>query len=146
MGPNEVRTMSDSSIVEMLVSLKPADDAVAWLASVIADPVKVAGVHELSRRFTAERDGRSPMSRASSASTVYIDGDKFKRLMWRNRIPLVAIGPQIGMSAGLASVLAHKGRMSYWTADAIATKVLSMHVDEFLLAVGTPEELARMSA
>lgn len=138
--------MSDSEIVEMLVSLRPSDESVAWLASVIADPIKVAGVNELSRRYVASAEGRPSLPRAKTAASVFIDGAKFKELLWRHRIPLVAVGPAIGKCAGLASVLASKGRMSFWTADAIATELLDMHVDQFIQAIAAPEELKRMSA
>lgn len=137
--------MSDSAIVEMLVSLKPSDQAVAWLASVIADPAKVAGVNELSRRYVAKSDGRCSLPRAKCAGTVLIDGAKFKSLMWRHRLPLTAVGPMVGKCSGYASVIAHKGRLSYWTADAIATE-LGMHVHEFIAAIASDEELQRVSA
>lgn len=146
MSPSEVRTMSDSAIVEMLVSLKPADESVAWLASVIADPAKVAGVNELSRRYVAASDGRVALPRAKSAGSVAIDGAKFKELLWRHRVPLVQVGPRIGKCEGLASVLAYKGKMSYWTADAIATQVLDMHVDQFLAQIAAPSELERLAS
>lgn len=145
MSPAEVRSLSDKQIVEMLVSLKPSDQAVAWLASVISDPSKVAGVSELSRRYVAKSSGRRVHPRAKSAGSVLIDGAKFKSLMWKYRLPLTTVGPMVGKSSGYASVTAHKGRMSYWTADAIATE-LGMHVDEFIAAVGTDEELSRLSA
>lgn len=146
MSPNEVRTLTNVQILEMLVSLRPnADEAVSWLASVIADPVMAEGVKELSRRYAGHREGKSALPRARSAGSLLIDGAKFKDLMWRHRIPMSHVGPMIGKSDGLGSVLAHKGRMSYWTADAIATE-LGMHVDEFIAAIGTPEELQRLTA
>lgn len=146
MTPTEVRLMSDSAIVELLASLKPSDQAVAWLASVISDPAKVAGVSELSRRYVARHEGRCSLPRAKSAGTVSFDGAKFKKLLWRHRVPLVSVGPAIGKCSGLASVLAHKGKMSFFTADAIATEVLGCHVSEFLAAIATPDELQRLSA
>lgn len=145
MSPSEVRTMSDSAIVELLVSLRSSDEAVAWLASVIADPVMVAGVNELSRRYVAKRDGQRRPPRAKSAGTVLIDGAKFKHMMWLNRIPMNRIGPMIGKCDGWGSVIAHKGRMSYWAADAIATEI-GMHVDTFIEAIASSEELQRLSA
>jgi hypothetical protein len=146
MSPAEVHQMTDTEIVELLVSLKPADESVAWLASVIADPAKVAGVNELSRRYVAASDGRPALPRAKSAGSVAIDGAKLKELFWRHRIPLVAVGPQIGKCRGLISVLAFKGQMSFWTADAIATEVLDMHVDQFLAQVAAPSELERLAS
>lgn len=142
---SNIRSMTDVQIVEMLVSLKPSDQAMAWLASVISNPACAAGVNELSRRYAAKSDSRVAVPRAKSAGTVLLDGAKFKHLMWVNRIPMNQIGPAIGKSAGLGSVLAHKGRMSYWTADAIAAEI-GMHVDAFIEAIASPEELQRLSA
>lgn len=65
--------------------------------------------------------------------------------MWVNRIPMRQIGPMIGKCDGWGSVIAYKGRMSYWAADAIATE-LGMHVDAFIEAIAAPEELRRVSA
>ncbi len=143
MTPADVRTLPANEIVEMLVSLAPTDESAAWLAAVIADPVKVAGVSELSRRYVADRQGRGSLPRARSAGTVLIDGAKFKRVFWRHRIPLTAVGPMANKSTGYASVVAYKGRMSFWTADAIAAE-LGMNVDAFIEAIGAPEELSRL--
>lgn len=145
MTPAEVRTMSDSAIVEMLVSVKPGDEAVAWLASVIVSPAMVEGIKELSRRYAAHADGTLVIPRARHASSLTIDGAKFKRIMWLNRIPLNQVGPMIGKCDAWASVIAHKGRMSYWCADAIANE-LGMHVDSFIEAIASPEELQRLMA
>lgn len=145
MTPAEVRAMEAAAIVEILVNIKPGDEAVAWLASVITDPAKVAGVNELSRRYAARNEGRIALPRARHASTVLIDGAKFKHLMWVNRIPMNQIGPMIGKCDGWGSVIAHKGRMSFWAADAIATE-LGMHVDAFIEAIASTEELQRVSA
>jgi hypothetical protein len=137
--------MSDNDIVELLVLLEPSEQAVAWLASVISDPIKAAGVNELSRRYVSTSTGRCRLPRAKSAGTVLIDGAKFKEFFWRHRIPLTAVGPMASKCPGYASVVAHKGRLSYWTADAIATE-LGMHVDEFIAAIASNEELSRLSA
>lgn len=145
MTPAEIRTMPDASIVEMLVSLNPSDEAVAWLASVIADPSKAAGVAELSRRYQATRKGQPIRPRARAASSVLIDPCKFKAFFWDRRIPLGEVGPMVGKCSGFASVIAYKGRISYWTADAIANE-LGVHIDAFIAQVGTDEELKRLSA
>ncbi len=144
MSPNEVRSLRDREIVELLVNLRPSDEAVAWLSSVITDPVKVAGVMELSRRYEATHQGGHRLPRAKDAGSVHIDGARFKEFFWMRRIALVEVGPMIGKCEGLASVLAHKGRMSFWTADAIANE-LGMHVDAFIAQVGAPIELERLS-
>ena len=144
MTPSEVRTLPDSAIVELLVSLRPSDESVAWLASVIADPAKVAGVNELSRRYGASSTGRRSLPRAKAAGSVLIDGAAFKHALWLRRIPLSHIGPMVGKSSGLGSVLAHKGRISYWTADAIANE-LGIHVDAFLAEIATPAERERLA-
>lgn len=145
MSPSDVVSMRDNEIVEMLVSLRPSDQAVAWLASVIADPVMAAGVSELSRRYGSKREGRVGLPRARSATTVHVDGARFKEFFWMRRIPLRQVGPMVGKCEGLGSVIAHKGRIGFWTADSIATE-LGMHVDSFIAAVGTSEELQRLSA
>lgn len=144
MTPAEVRTMKDNQIVELLVNFHPSSDAVAWLASVIADPSRAAGVAELSRRYAAKESGRCSLPRARSAYSVWIDGEKFKRYFFSRRIALREVGPLAGLSEGYASVTAHKGRMSYWTADRIAT-ALGERVDDFIAAVGSPEEVMRLS-
>lgn len=145
MTPVDVRTMPASAIVELLVDLRPSDEVVAWLASVLSDPVKVAGVNELSRRYTADCAGKCSLPRARAAGTIRIDGARFKHLMWVNRIPMNQIGPMIGKCAGWGSAIAHKCQMSYWAADEIATE-LGMHVDAFIEAIATSEELQRLSA
>lgn len=84
------------------------------------------------------------LPRARSATTVRIDGAKFKEFFWLRRIPLSRVGPMVGRCPNLASVLARNGCLSYWTADDIATE-LGMHVDAFIAAVGTDEELMRLA-
>lgn len=145
MSPNEVRVQPTQRIVEMLVGLKPCDEAVAWLASVISDPVAVAGVGELSRRYIAKSISGCTTLRAKAAGSVLIDGVKFKELLWRHRMPLTEVGLAIGKSNGLVSVLCHKGRASYWTLDAIATEVLDMRVEDLIAEIGTDEELERLA-
>lgn len=83
-------------------------------------------------------------ARARCATSVLIDGAKVKQFFWQRRIPLSHVGPMVGRCSGLMSVLARKGCMSYWTADDIATE-LGMHVDAFIAAVGTEEELMRLA-
>lgn len=146
MTPADVKVMPASEIVEMLVDLKPSVEAVAWLASVLCDPAKVAGVNELSRRYNADGAGKCSLPRARSAGTILIDGAKFKHICWVNRVPMNRIGPMIGKCEGWGSVIAHKGRMSYWAADAIAIELGFSHVDAFIEAIATPEELERLSA
>lgn len=146
MSPNEVKNLTNVQILELLVSLRPgSDEAVSWLASIIADPLMAEGVKELSRRYAGRREGKSVLPRARSAGSLLIDGAKFKHLMWLNRIPMNQIGPMIGKCDGWGSVIAHKGRMSYWAADAIATQ-LGMHVTAFIEAIASSEELQRLSA
>lgn len=145
MTPTEVRSLNDSQIVDLLVNMHPSDEAVAWLASVISSPEKVAGVAELSRRYAVNRDGRHRLPRARSASSVWIDGTRFKNFFFDRRIPLREVGPMVGKCEGLGSVIAHKGRASFWTLDAIATE-LGLHVDAFIAAIASEEELKRLSA
>lgn len=87
---------------------------------------------------------KQQLTRARCATSVLIDGTKLKEFFWLRRIPLSHVGPMVGRCSGLVSVLARKGCMSYWTADDIATE-LGMHVDAFIAAVGTDEELMRLA-
>jgi len=146
MSPAEVRQMTDTQLVEMLVNLSPSGDkaAVAWLASVISSPALAEGVNELSRRYSAATAGKHRLPRAKHADSVFIDGAKFKQFFFLRRMALREIGPLIGKCEGYGSVLAHKGRMSYWSADAIANE-LGIHVDDFIRQVASPTELERLS-
>lgn len=146
MSPAEVRQMTDVQIVELLVNLSPSADnaALAWIASVISSPALAEGVNELSRRYSAASAGKHRLPRAKHADSVFIDGSRFKQFFFLRRIALREIGPMIGKCEGYGSVLAHKGRMSYWSADAIATE-LGMHVDAFIAQVGDLVELERLS-
>ena len=145
MSPAEVRQMTDTEIVEMLVNLSPSGDqaAVAWLASVISSPALAEGVNELFRRYSAASVGKHRLPRAKHADSVFIDGAKFKQFFFMRRIALREIGPMIGKCEGYGSVLAHKGKMSYWSADAIATE-LGIHVGDFIRQVASPTELERL--
>lgn len=143
MTPAEVQTMPDHEIVELLVSLRPSDPSVAWLASIIASPAKIAGVNELARRYDVSQGGGSRHPRAKHADSVCIDGARFKEFFWTRRIPLREVGPLAGKCEGLGSVIAHRGPMSFWTADAIANE-LGLHVDAFLAQVASPVELERL--
>jgi hypothetical protein len=147
MSPNEVRNLTNVQILEMLVNLRPSDDAVAWLASVIADPVNVAGVAELSRRYVmasrpdvlVSQSGRHP-----NATSIRISADAFRAFFYRRRIPLMEVGPLFGRCSGWASVVCNKARIGYWAADELASE-LGLHVDDFLSQVCAPEELPRLS-
>lgn len=144
MSPAEVRQMTDTQIVEMLVDLQPGDEAMVWLASVISDPALTEGVSELARRYSATTAGKHRLPRAKCADSVFVDGALFKQFFFLRRIKLREIGPMIGKCEGLGSVVAHKGRMSYWTADAIASE-LEIHVDDFIRQVASQVELERLS-
>jgi hypothetical protein len=50
----------------------------------------------------------------------------------------------IDRCTGWASVVAHKGTVSYWALDQLATE-LEVHIDELIAAVGTEAELARLN-
>ena len=143
MSPSEVRSMSSAGIVSMLTDKGPQEEALAWLASLISDPSMVAGVNELSCRYAVKSPVPASTERARCAMSVRIDPAKYRHFFWRRRIPLCAMGPMVGKSDGLGSVIASKGRMGYWTADALATE-LGMHVDALIAEIGTPEELERL--
>jgi len=147
MSPSEVRTMSDSAIVEMLVSMTPTDEAVAWLATVISDDASFEGVRELRRRFTGSIDGvpgaTADVGRHKNANTVMIDGSRFRAFCYRRRLPLTAIGPMFGRCDGWASVICHKGHAGFYALDELAL-ALDMRVEELIDEIGTDEERARL--
>jgi len=87
----------------------------------------------------------SGRKRYPNATTVLIDGDKLRKFCWLNRTPLSHIGPMVGRCSGLASVLARKGQMSYYTADDIACE-FGLHVEDFIRQIAAPEELERLQA
>lgn len=147
MSPNEVRVQPTEQIVEMLVGLKPSDEAIAWLASVISNPSVVAGVSELALRYN---DGK-PVSRAGdatkfhSATSIKIDRQAFKQFFYRRRMTLSEVGPAFGRCAGWANAISHKGFIGFYAADELASE-LGLHVDEFLGQICAPEELERLTA
>lgn len=148
MTPSEIRSMPDREILEMLVNLKASDEAVAWLASVIADDAAFEGVRELRRRFASVAVDRSqPSGRMRSARTVSISRERWNQFFWRRRIALVDVGSLMepARCSGWASVIGAKGRAGLYALDDLAC-ALGMHVDELIQDVGTDEELQRLSA
>lgn len=146
MTPAEVRSMSDSQIVELLVSLKPSDQAVAWLASVITDDAAFEGVRELRRRFSGRPSIPStPTGRAASSRTVFIDPQRWAAFAFRRRLSMTELGPLCGRSEGWGSVMKSRRRAGFYALDALAC-ALGMHVDELIQEVGSDEELQRLSA
>lgn len=148
MSPAEVRHLPDQELVSMLTSLRPSDEAVAWLAAVITSPAAVEGVAELSRRYRAtvqpERS-TSAAGRFVGATTVSIDPDRWCSFFFRRRMPLNAVGPMFKRCEGWASVIKKKARAGYYALDDLATS-LDMRVDDLIFQVGTDEERARLSA
>ncbi len=148
MSPAEVRQMADKEIVEMLVSLRPGDEAVAWLASVVSSPVMVEGVNELRRRYAPEPgfpltgSGRLP-----NAASVFIDRDRWKAFFFRRRITMSAIGGLMEPErcTGWGSVAASKGRVGFGAMDELAC-ALDMRVDDLIWEVGTDAERERLAA
>lgn len=146
MSPSEVRAQSTERIVEMLIGLKPNDEAIAWLASVISSPVVVAGVNELAFRYSgSQAASRGLVGRQPSATTIKLDRQAFKAFFYRRRIPMSEVGPLFNRCSGWASAICNRGTIGFYAADELAGE-LGMHVDEFLSQVCAPEELARLSA
>lgn len=147
MTPNDVRALPTGQIVEMLVGLKPSDAAVAWLASVIADPNVVAGVSELAMRYNGNRSTPKAIDggRHPSATTIKLDRQAFKAFFYRRRLPMSEIGPLFGRCSGWASAICNRGTIGYYAADELASE-LGLHVDELLAQICAPEELERLSA
>lgn len=144
----EVRALPDRELVGMLTSLRPSDEAVAFLAAVIASPIALEGVNELGRRYRSTADSvpsSAPTGRYVGALSVKIDRERWSAFWFRRRTPLNAIGPSVNRCAGLGSVIGHKGSAGYYTLDAIACE-LEMRVDDLIFEVGTDEERARLSA
>lgn len=148
MSPADVRGMTDKDIVEMLAAQHVNDDALAWLAGVIADPAKVEGVNELRRRYAPEPgfpltgSGRLP-----NANSVFIDRDRWRRFFLLRRIPMSQVGPMMEPSrcSGWGHVITHKGRAGFNAMDELAV-ALDMHVDDLIYEVGTDAERARLAA
>lgn len=82
--------------------------------------------------------------RHPNANTVLIDGDKFRHLCWRHRLPLASVGPLIGRCDAWASVIAYKGHMGFWAADDLATE-LGLHVEQLIAEIGSSVELERVN-
>lgn len=143
MSPSDVRTMKSAEVVGLVAETKPSDEVLAWLSSLIADPVKVAGVSELSRRFEASSTVAPVPGRARAVNSIHIDPAKYKHAMWKRRISLREVGLMIGRSDGLGSVIATKRRINYFTADDLAV-ALGMHVDQLLAEICDDEELERL--
>ena len=147
MSPNELRALPSGDIVEMLIGLKPSDEAIAWLASVISNPTVVASVNELAFRYSGNtaltrglHEGRQP-----SATTIRLDRQAFRAFFYRRRLPLSEVGPLFGRCSGWASAICNRGTIGYYAADELASE-LGLHVDELLAQICAPEELERLSA
>lgn len=148
MASTEVRSMSDSAIVEMLVSLKPSDQAVAWLASLITDEAAFEGVRELRLRFTGQAGSHvpaTPSGRIASSRTVFIDPHRWASFAFRRRLSMTDLGPLCGRCEGWGSVMKARGRAGFYALDDLAC-ALGIHVSELIQEVGTDEELQRLSA
>jgi len=150
MSPSGVRSMNDSEIVDMLLSLRPGDESLAWLASVISSPVMVEGVNELQRRYSASM----PMVPATTASgrqrlatRVAIDPERFRSFFWMRRMPLCEVGPAMDppRSDTWANAVANKMHAGYYALDDLAC-ALGMHVDQLIYEVGDDSERSRLSS
>ena len=144
MTPTEVRSLSDAAIVELLLSMKPSDQAVAWLASVITNDAAFEGVRELRRRFSSRPNVPSTLTgRAASSRTVFIDPQRWAAFAFRRRLSMTELGPLCGRSEGWGSVMKSRRRAGFYALDDLAC-ALGMHVDELIQEVGTDEECSRI--
>lgn len=143
MSPSEVRAMDSGSIVEMLAGPQPQPEALVWLSSLVADRAMAAGVQELQRRFAASKELELDSKAFRSSNSVRIDPDRFRRAMWRRRLPLNQVGPLINRSDALASVWCNKRRINFFTLDELATE-LGTDVDSLIREVCGPEEMERL--
>jgi|GEM_PF-1418991 len=146
MTTNEISSMSSSEIVGMLIELRPSDEAVAFLASLISSGESFAAVRELRRRFVARETSPAENDESSTvgAGTVEIDPDKFRAFFASRRIPLSAIGGLFGRSEGWGSVMLHRRRAGFYALDALAC-ALDLHVDDLILAIGSERERQRVA-
>lgn len=149
MSPTEIRGMRDREIVEMLVSLHPSDEAVAWLAAVLTDDAAFEGVRELRKRFTTSDEIDIPKTatgRVGSARSVAIDPERWKSFFWRRRIAMVDVGPMMepARCEGWGSVITHKRQASIYALDDLAC-ALGLHVDQLIDEIGTETERARLA-
>lgn len=146
MTPQDVRALPDREIVELLVNLKPADEAVAWIASVIADDAAYEGVRELRRRFGRITGSETVPTRMRSARTVSISRERWKSFFFRRRIALVDVGPMMEppRCAGWGSVIGTKKKAGLYALDDLAC-ALDMHVDDLIQQVASDDELDRLA-
>jgi hypothetical protein len=147
MSPIDMKDKPAGEIVEMLAALRPSDEALAWLAAAIADPIVVEGVSELSRRYRASQQDPEvapPSRRYSGAMTVMIEPARWAGFFFGRRMPLNAVGPMFNRCEGWASVIKKKARAGYYALDDLAC-ALNMCVDDLIYQVGTDEERARLS-
>lgn len=150
MSPAELRSMSSTEIVELLVDLRPSDEGVAWLASVITNDVAYDGVRELRRRFRSNRRAdvpAPPSGRMRTARSVAIDPDRWRRFFFLRRLALVDVGPLMDppRCRGWASVACTKRVAGLHALDALAC-ALDLHVNQLIAEVGTDEERARLAS
>lgn len=144
MSPSDTGTLHSADIVDLITDVKPSEEVLAWLSSVISDPVKVEAVGVLARRFEAHRARGTTPRFVNCASSVAIDRDRFKRAMWRRRIPMKEIGPMINRCDSLAYVWCTKGRINFYTLDELAT-ALSENVESLIAEICAPEEMERLA-
>ena len=149
MSPTEVRLLTDTQIVEMLVALRPSDEAVAWLASVVSNDAAFEGVRELRKRFTTSNEidtPKTPTGRVGSARTVAISGDRWRAFLWRHRLAAVDVGSLMTPErcSGWASVVASRGRAGFYALDDLAC-ALDMRVEDLIGQCGTDDERARLA-
>jgi len=139
--------MASNEIVAALMNMRPSDEAVAWLAALIADPAAVEGVNELSRRYGANQvsEPLSVSGRYTGATTVRIDPGRWSAFFFRRRLPLNAVGSLFNRCSGWASVIKKKGHAGFYALDDLAT-ALDMRVNDLIFEVGTDEERQRLAA
>lgn len=83
-------------------------------------------------------------ARHPNANTVWIDGDKLKRLLWLRRIPLSSVGPLIGRCSGWASVICKQGHAGYYALDDLSQELGFPHVDLLIAEIAAQKELERL--
>lgn len=136
--------MSSRQLIELLIGVKPSDEAVAFLAAVIADDTFTDAACELKRRYQGPPlEPAAATGKRYSATTVAIDRERFRAYFWRQRIPLSQVGPTFGRSTCWASAMLGKGHCGWFALDELATE-LDLHVDELIRQIGTDDEVARL--
>ncbi len=138
MTPNEVRTMSDSAIVELIVSL-PQDEGARALSSDTA----YAAFMEIRRRYSPTIDlPKTAGGRFRCANSVELDPERWRSAWYRRRLALTRVAEIAGKSYTWAHSVIKRGSVSYYALDVIAAE-LGETTDDLVWEIGSDRERLR---